>query len=62
MVTGGFAELGADGRIYNSAAVVDASGIRGVYRKVHLWDRESLVFTPGTSRRSCSTRSTAASG
>jgi 5-aminopentanamidase len=47
VVVGGFAEDGGDGRFYNSAAVVDASGIRAVYRKAHLWDRESLVFTPG---------------
>jgi 5-aminopentanamidase len=45
VVVGGFAEDA--GRLYNSAAVVDASGLRAVYRKVHLWDRESLVFTPG---------------
>lgn len=31
----------------NSVAVVDASGIRTVYRKTHLWDRETLVFEPG---------------
>jgi 5-aminopentanamidase len=47
VVAGGFAELGAGGRLYNSAALVDASGVRAVYRKVHLWDREKLVFTPG---------------
>jgi len=47
VVVGGFAEDGGDGRLYNSAAVVDGSGVRAVYRKVHLWDRESLVFTPG---------------
>ena len=46
VVVGGFAEDGGDD-LYNSAAVVDASGLRAVYRKVHLWDRESLVFTPG---------------
>ncbi|WP_020124735.1 nitrilase-related carbon-nitrogen hydrolase [Streptomyces canus] len=33
--------------LYNSAAVVDASGVRAVYRKTHLWDRETLFFTPG---------------
>ena len=33
--------------IYNSAAVVDSSGVRAVYRKTHLWDRERLIFTPG---------------
>jgi 5-aminopentanamidase len=45
---GGFAELAADGLIYNTAAVVDASGVLAVYRKVHLWDREKLLFTPGS--------------
>jgi predicted amidohydrolase len=45
VVVGGFAEDA--GRLYNSAAIVDASGLRAVYRKVHLWDREQLVFTPG---------------
>ena len=47
MIVGGFCELGADGRVYNSAALVDASGLRAVYRKAHLWDKEKLVFTPG---------------
>jgi 5-aminopentanamidase len=47
VVVGGFAEDGGDGRLYNSAALIDASGVRAVYRKAHLWDRESLVFTPG---------------
>ncbi|MFE7068780.1 nitrilase-related carbon-nitrogen hydrolase [Streptomyces sp. NPDC057620] len=37
----------ADDTLYNSAAVVDASGVRAVYRKTHLWDRETLFFTPG---------------
>ena len=47
VIVGGFCELGADGRLYNSAALVDASGTRAVYRKAHLWDKEKLVFTPG---------------
>ena len=47
VIVGGFAELGDDGRLYNSAALVDASGTRAVYRKAHLWDAEKLVFTPG---------------
>ena len=46
-IVGGFCELGGDGRLYNSAALVDASGVRAVYRKAHLWDAEKLVFTPG---------------
>ncbi|MBV9205323.1 MAG: alpha/beta hydrolase [Actinobacteria bacterium] len=47
VIVGGFCELGADDRLYNSAALVDASGTRAVYRKAHLWDTEKLVFTPG---------------
>src|SRR5580692_2578837 len=47
VIVGGFCELGADGRLYNSAALVDASGTRAVYRKAHLWDNEKLPFTPG---------------
>jgi predicted amidohydrolase len=47
VIAGGFCELGQDGRLYNSAALVDSSGILAVYRKAHLWDAEKLVFTPG---------------
>ena len=47
VIVGGFAEAGADGLIYNSAALVDASGVRAVYRKAHLWHDEQLFFTPG---------------
>jgi 5-aminopentanamidase len=47
VIVGGFCELGSDGLLYNSAAVVDASGTLAVYRKAHLWDAEKLVFTPG---------------
>ncbi|MDG4668802.1 nitrilase-related carbon-nitrogen hydrolase [Mycobacterium sp. 236(2023)] len=46
----GFCELGDDGVIYNSAAVVDSGGVVAVYRKTHLWDREKLIFTPGCER------------
>jgi predicted amidohydrolase len=41
----GFAER-AD-HIYNSAALVGPSGLLGIYRKVHLFDRENLFFKPG---------------
>jgi predicted amidohydrolase len=47
-VVGGFCELGDDGRLYNSAAVVDRTGVRVVYRKTHLWGLEKLIFTPGS--------------
>jgi 5-aminopentanamidase len=46
-IAGGFCELGPDGKLYNSAAIVDASGTRAVYRKVHLWEAEKKIFTPG---------------
>jgi predicted amidohydrolase len=49
VLAGGFCELGDDGRIYNSAAVFDATGLRAVYRKLHLWDRERFIFTPGSA-------------
>jgi len=48
-IAGGFCELGPDGTLYNSAAIVDASGPRAVYRKAHLWDAEKKIFTPGDS-------------
>ncbi|WP_244928979.1 nitrilase-related carbon-nitrogen hydrolase [Nocardioides sp. W7] len=47
LVVGGFAERsGAD--VHISAALVDASGVRAVYRKTHLWNREKRFFAPGT--------------
>ena len=39
----GFPEAAGE-KVYNSAAVVDPSGLRGVYRKAHLWDTENAVF------------------
>lgn len=47
VVVGGFCERGHDGHVYNSAVVLDGSGVLGIYRKVHLWDREKLWFSPG---------------
>ncbi len=43
----GFCELGTDGRLYNSAAVLQSGGVTSVYRKTHLWDWEKLIFTSG---------------
>ncbi|TXN28943.1 nitrilase-related carbon-nitrogen hydrolase [Lacisediminihabitans profunda] len=48
VIVAGFAESGADGALYNSAAVVTAAGVLGVYRKVHLWDQEKRFFTAGS--------------
>jgi predicted amidohydrolase len=47
IVIGGFCELGDDTRLYNSAVMVDGTGVIARYRKTHLWDREKLIFTPG---------------
>jgi 5-aminopentanamidase len=47
VVVGGFCELGDDDTLYNSAAIVDATGTIAVYRKVHLWGEEKRVFGPG---------------
>lgn len=41
----GFAER-AD-QLYNSAALIGPSGLVGAYRKVHLFDRETLFFKSG---------------
>lgn len=46
VVVVGYAEL-AGQRLYNSAAVIDSTGILAVYRKAHLWDREKLIFDAG---------------
>ncbi|MEU9868776.1 nitrilase-related carbon-nitrogen hydrolase [Actinomadura sp. NPDC048021] len=47
VVVAGFCERGPDGLVHNSAMVLDGTGVRAVYRKVHLWDREKTLFTPG---------------
>ncbi len=48
VVVAGFCERGEDGATYNSAAILDATGLRAVYRKLHLWDGEKALFTPGS--------------
>ncbi len=47
VIVGGFAELAPDDAVYNSAFLIDRSGVRAVYRKAHLWANERLWFTPG---------------
>lgn len=42
----GYAESAGEG-LYNSAAVLDRTGVRASYRKLHLWDSELLLFHPG---------------
>jgi predicted amidohydrolase len=47
VIVGGWCERGAGDDLHNSAAIVDATGVRATYRKVHLWDQEKHVFVPG---------------
>jgi predicted amidohydrolase len=42
----GFAES-SDTAFYNSAAIVGYDEAKGLYRKIHLFDREKLHFEPG---------------
>jgi predicted amidohydrolase len=46
VIVTGFAEH-ANAGLYNSAAAVDAGGVRQVYRKTHLFADEKLLFLPG---------------
>jgi 5-aminopentanamidase len=48
VIVGGFCELAGE-EVFNSAALVDASGLRCVYRKAHLWDAEPRWFARGTA-------------
>lgn len=47
VVVGGFCERLAGNKLANSAALLDAQGLRAVYRKVHLWDAEKEIFSAG---------------
>ena len=47
VIVGGFAELAPEDAVYNSAFLIDRSGVRAVYRKAHLWANERRWFTPG---------------
>jgi 5-aminopentanamidase len=47
VIVAGLCELDDAGNVRNTAVVVDRTGVRAVYRKTHLWDREQLVFTRG---------------
>lgn len=46
-IVGGVCELDDDGLIRNSAVLIEAGELLAVYRKIHLGDREKLVFSPG---------------
>jgi predicted amidohydrolase len=47
VVVGGFCERLEGDELCNSAALIDAQGLRAVYRKAHLWDGETEIFSAG---------------
>ncbi len=47
VVVAGFCERLQGDALANSAAMIDPQGLRAVYRKAHLWDAESEIFSPG---------------
>jgi predicted amidohydrolase len=49
VIVGGFCETTTAGELFNSAALVDPAGLRCVYRKAHLWDKERLWFSRGNT-------------
>jgi len=49
VIVGGFVEKD-DNKIYNSAMLVSKTDVIGVYRKVHLYYKEKLWFSPGDKK------------
>ena len=48
IIVSGFAESSDDGAVYNSAAIIDATGVLALYRKAHLWNTEKTCgFSAG---------------
>lgn len=45
-IVAGIAEV-SDGKLYNSAVLVSPSGYVATYRKIHLFNEETLWFAPG---------------
>lgn len=51
IIVGGFAEAGDNGEVYNSAVIVDHTGLLARYRKAHLWNQDKVLrFTAGSER------------
>ena len=46
VIIAGIAEVESQ-KLYNSAVIINPSGVLGVYRKLHLWGDENLYFEPG---------------
>ncbi len=49
IIVGGFAEKD-HGQLYNSAMIVSKNGVIGTYRKIHLYYKEKLWFSPGNKQ------------
>ena len=47
VIVAGFCEANEHGRPFNSAALLVPGRDPVIYRKVHLWDAERTIFTPG---------------
>jgi predicted amidohydrolase len=48
VLVAGFCETSGLDWPHNSAVVIDRGTLAACYRKTHLWDREKLLFTPGS--------------
>ncbi len=49
VIVSGLAEA-ADDSVYNTAVMIDGTGLRAAYRKAHLWNTEKTCgFTPGAA-------------
>lgn len=48
VIVGGVCERGPEDQLWNSAVVLEDGRLVDVYRKVHLWGTETLIFDPGT--------------
>ena len=50
VIVAGFCERLEGDRVANSAAMIDAKGLRAVYRKAHLWGAENSIFSAGRTQ------------
>jgi len=50
VIVAGFCERLEGYEVANSAAMIDAQGLRAVYRKAHLWGAENSIFSAGSAQ------------
>ena len=46
IIIAGFAQVEGE-KVYNRSVIIDSGEILDIYTKVHLWDKEINIFTPG---------------